>query len=394
MAKVKAEDVHYIAFEGGGGKAAAYIGAMVALLDPAVNALRYRKHPKSGQTVLDPAKIQGISGSSSGSVTAALLASGYTPEEFAEVYVKGFNQKLYDPPLPRLRPKVDLKQATTRASCEEVPTTQTENALLAILSVLDKPGQVLVDALDLPGALESTLLNNIGTYLWTILVDFAPFSGCYSRELIDSLIAHKTLTDEKKEIFGATFAQHFAYHQVRLVLPGVDLETGTFTYFSAETTPDFRVADAVRISMSFPLAFKPVIIPEGKYQGTWVDSGAVNNLPIHAFDARDPSSQARTLNPFMLGFRLRQIKRRPVRNTYEYYDSLIAALLGGSMNSQIASEQERDQLIEIDPESVTVLDFNPGKEALKKVLQNGISSVMKYFTGRDTLTRGYKPIAG
>jgi NTE family protein len=57
--------------------------------------------------------------------------------------------------------------------------------------------------------------------------------------------------------------------------------------FSAETAPDVAVADAVRMSMSIPLYFRPLkfdgqkFAPEGDY---YVDGGLYDNFPIRYFD--------------------------------------------------------------------------------------------------------------
>ncbi|MBS0289508.1 MAG: ankyrin repeat domain-containing protein [Proteobacteria bacterium] len=56
--------------------------------------------------------------------------------------------------------------------------------------------------------------------------------------------------------------------------------------FSALTTPNVRIADAVRASMSIPPAFKPVEVREqdGKVVGLFYDGGIMNNLPLDLLD--------------------------------------------------------------------------------------------------------------
>jgi NTE family protein len=72
------------------------------------------------------------------------------------------------------------------------------------------------------------------------------------------------------------------------------LESGKSGIFSHRTTPNFPVADAVRISMSLPLAYKPYVIRPEQYHpvdlpewvnGVWIDGGYLNNLPLHVFDS-------------------------------------------------------------------------------------------------------------
>ena len=81
MVKVLKDDVRYLAFEGGGGKGVAYIGAIEVMEE--LEILSYTNKYLYNRTVnrLDPEKIKGISGTSVGSVVALLLACGFKPKE-------------------------------------------------------------------------------------------------------------------------------------------------------------------------------------------------------------------------------------------------------------------------------------------------------------------------
>lgn len=80
--------------------------------------------------------------------------------------------------------------------------------------------------------------------------------------------------------------------------------------FSADSTPDFAVADAVRMSISIPLYFEVMrydgkIIGEGDY---YVDGGVLMNYPLHIFDGQEYSEKniwyERGINWETLGFYL------------------------------------------------------------------------------------------
>lgn len=64
-----------------------------------------------------------------------------------------------------------------------------------------------------------------------------------------------------------------------LVLIGTDLETEKSVVFSAATTPDMSVADAVVISANLPLAFETITHDGKKYS----DGGITKNYPIDCF---------------------------------------------------------------------------------------------------------------
>jgi predicted acylesterase/phospholipase RssA len=75
---------------------------------------------------------------------------------------------------------------------------------------------------------------------------------------------------------------------------GTNLESGKSQLFSVIDTPDFPVADAIRISMGIPGAYKPYAIRKGPYKGLWIDGGLVNNVPFYEFESR-PGRNPKTL---------------------------------------------------------------------------------------------------
>ncbi len=92
---------------------------------------------------------------------------------------------------------------------------------------------------------------------------------------------------------GATFAQALAATGVDLRVVATDVSTRTAQVFSATTTPDVAVAEAVRMSMSIPFFFAAVRAGDRVF----VDGGAVWNYPIEMFDDVEPDWST-------LGFRL------------------------------------------------------------------------------------------
>lgn len=60
-----------------------------------------------------------------------------------------------------------------------------------------------------------------------------------------------------------------------------DLNTASLIIFSKELTPNVKVADAVRASMSFPFYFQPYIDPETGHKIS--DGGIISNFPLYTF---------------------------------------------------------------------------------------------------------------
>ena len=68
-------EICYLAFEGGGGRGAAFLGALRVLRQ--CDIIAFRKDSGTKAQRLDEAKTLGVSGASAGAITACLLAAGY-----------------------------------------------------------------------------------------------------------------------------------------------------------------------------------------------------------------------------------------------------------------------------------------------------------------------------
>lgn len=113
-----------------------------------------------------------------------------------------------------------------------------------------------------------------------LLTDYGWYKGDFFRDVIAGFLKEKTGNGE------ATFrdiADAGKYREIHLV--GADLTTGLSKTFNVFSTPDFKVADAARISMSIPLFFAAKRGGEdGKH--ILVDGGLLDNYSVKTFDRR------------------------------------------------------------------------------------------------------------
>src|SRR5206468_3955021 len=147
-----------------------------------------------------------------------------------------------------------------------------------------------------------------------------------------------------------------------------NLSTAQSHYFSVETTPAFCVADAVRISMSFPFAFKPVLIPKRNVlppdlAGYWIDGGVLNNIPIHAFD----NPVTHELNPNVFGLRLgidpptlMTESTDPKQLLGDFLTAFLELYGGIGERSQVRTKGAEDQTLMLQvPRGLSTLNFAP-----------------------------------
>lgn len=88
------------------------------------------------------------------------------------------------------------------------------------------------------------------------------------------------ILQKKTGIEKISFKQLFEHTHIRLVITGSCLTNKEICYYDHIMYPDFEVALAVRISISMPLFFTPVIID----QLTYVDGAILDPYPIKLFD--------------------------------------------------------------------------------------------------------------
>jgi len=88
------------------------------------------------------------------------------------------------------------------------------------------------------------------------------------------------LIENKISLPDITFEQVLTILGKELVVVGTCITHLEVHYFSPHTTPTMSVRDAVRISMSIPLFFEPIILGDHIF----VDGGVTDNFPLSVFD--------------------------------------------------------------------------------------------------------------
>jgi predicted acylesterase/phospholipase RssA len=136
------------------------------------------------------------------------------------------------------------------------------------------------------------LLPRLPEYLTFLDRDMGLFSGVAARGYFEGLIAKrleaklgKRRADALKNLTFGQLAELKTDLGARdFLVCGANLSLGRSVLFSWKHTPAFPIADAVRISMSLPIVYKPYIVPQSEKGyppcGTYVDGGLWNNLPF------------------------------------------------------------------------------------------------------------------
>ena len=159
-----------------------------------------------------------------------------------------------------------------------------------------------------------------------------------------------------------------------LYVCSTDMASNSKFTFSKQTTPDFEIAKAIRISACFPGLMKPI-----EYDNKLlVDGDLAKNLPLWkcADDLVTPDSR-------ILEYRLEGCSDcKNFKNPIDYFNEVYSTMSYFSTEQVVDLYKEQDKIdyIVIDTKDVLILDFQMPAEKREQLSQNGYDTTMKYFT--------------
>ncbi len=233
--------------------------------------------------------------------------------------------------------------------------------------------------------------------------------GDYFRSVMAELIERKTGNGE------ITFGELARMQQFRdIYLVGADLTTGLSKLFCAQQTPEVKVADAARISMSIPLIFAAIRDKDKKR--LYVDGGLLENYAIKTFDQigyvadrnhfrrteyyDKINSQKKSLknkvqreyvyNKETLGFRLdseedismylthEEVPCKEIDNFFSYTKALVTTLIDFQNNVHLHSD-DWQRTVYIDTLGVRAIDFDIPDDRKQDLVDSGMKYTERYL---------------
>jgi len=425
--KVSKRKVRYLVFEGGGGKGLIYLGAARALGE--IGILEYYKKQVETSEVfrLNPKKIRGTAGTSVGSLAAVLVACGYTPDELHDILTKDFGIQILDKiefgTIPtaytKENPRYVIKERDIPEEQELLDSfwkhyIKTEK--FSTRRMLKLPGKAInhftrkflasilhwyVDYRERQGekspefsenslfqirtartALEKVIHSNDS--MSSLKYELGFFVSEFVRDFVDRHI------EKKSGIKNCTFKQFYEEFKIDLVITGFNMTRNEVLYFRNDKQwKDLCIADAVRMSVSIPLIFKPVylsysngtinpVVNDLSNGDMIVDGGVGNNFPLHVFDV--VKSRSSKLNNHTLGFRFKRTKNNSDEDmtVAGYLENIGFALLGQTTELQFRTDDEKDQVLELENEAINTLNFLYSDNT-QKCIDMAYETTMRYF---------------
>jgi len=219
--------------------------------------------------------------------------------------------------------------------------------------------------------------------------------GWYTQDYPDDWVK-ETIAAQCQGNGRATFADFRRQGFRDVAIVAANISAHSITVFSADTTPDVAVVDAVLMSGSIPFFFQAL-----RFDGTrlgagdyYADGGLLMNYPIHVFD--DPRYEKgnpwykHSINWQTLGCRLYTPqdcgqKEKPITNIIGYVENLFETLVEAQVVDFENSAADQLRTINISNCGVRTTDFDirpaEGDARYEEMVQAGESAARDYLAG-------------
>lgn len=174
----------------------------------------------------------------------------------------------------------------------------------------------------------------------------------------------QAMIKNKLHKYCITFKEHYNLTNVWLIINASCLNTQTCSYFSYKTHPDMYIHDALRMTMSLPLWFKPVHYKDYLY----VDGGLLDNFPMKPFlDHKIPKNE-------IIGVKLQKHNmegtyKKIDKNTLSYISSLWSCIYNEINKEQM--KKYKENIFYIVDESISAFTSDLSLESKLELYEHG-----------------------
>jgi len=207
------------------------------------------------------------------------------------------------------------------------------------------------------------------------LLHFGIDTGERLHKLIEACLHVKGLSSD------CTFKECYEKFGKSLRVVATDLNEARSITYCPKLSPNYKIANAVRASMSYPYYFQPFICPETNHY--LVDGGVISNYPLFVLPKEE---HIRTLSIL-------------IRTSIEKHDNLmdvnIEDLIMLPINivfterTNIEARFYDSHCIQVQLGQLNILEFSFNEETKKNIIKKGKEAVLEYFKTRPKPQRRY-----
>ena len=195
--------------------------------------------------------------------------------------------------------------------------------------------------------------------------NFAISKGEIFLDWLNELLKNKVENIHRKNI-------KFQDIEKNLIIVTTDIKNFCPQIFSKKETPDFEIAQAIKISSSMPGLMAPYIYNNGEL----VDGDLQKASPMWKLSEELKNSESRILE-----FRLEGDYSKDEKNPLSFINTIYSCVTDVATNfvTEIYGQNDRYDCITINTGDVFFADFNLNKDARRKLINIGYEQTIKYF---------------
>lgn len=194
---------------------------------------------------------------------------------------------------------------------------------------------------------------------------FALSKGEIFQDWLNELLNNKCKRDNNKKVT-------FKNIDKPLVIITTDIKNFKSQEFSTFNTPDFEVAQAIKISSSMPGLMAPY-----EYNGSYLVDGDLQKAsPMWRLSENLNNSKSRILE-----FRLEGDYNKDEKNPISFINTIYSCVTDVATDfvSELYCQNDKYDCIKIDTGDIFFADFNLNKDARRKLINIGYEQTMAYF---------------
>jgi NTE family protein len=185
-------------------------------------------------------------------------------------------------------------------------------------------------------------------------------NGCIMENIFESLLFRKT------DINKITFLQLYEKYKIKYTITGSKLNTKEVIYFNHLNTPDFVVSLALRISISMPGFFTPVIVNNDIY----IDGSFGNDYPMNLYENEMDDT---------IGFLITSNYNTVEYGCIEEYFKTVFNFFLHRLCEEVYYKYTNTVRITINNDAHFAFDFNLNYDTKLKIYELGKSAVKQYL---------------
>jgi predicted patatin/cPLA2 family phospholipase len=168
---------------------------------------------------------------------------------------------------------------------------------------------------------------------------------------------------EKYDTDDVTFQEHYNLTNKKLTIIGTNFTKNCEEIFNYINTPDMSVKTAIRISISIPIVFNPVLYNDNYY----VDGGIINNFPMNHCNPETT-----------LGLYIKNNHSKKLDNILTLFNGCLSIILDTLSTKHFCYLKDYN-IIEIEDSNAELTNFDIDYEKKQNIINIGIIYAEKFL---------------